>query len=146
MSTVRILLVDDFAPFLSYVRNVLAEYPEFDVIGEAADGLEALEKAKALQPSLILLDIGLPKLDGIQVATQLRTIAPLCRVLFLTAHSSRDMVPLALSIGALGYVSKWSAVRDLVPAVKAVCSGNQFVSRRFASCDLPDPIKLQTRL
>ena len=144
MSTVRILLVDDFAPFRSYARSVLAECPEYEIIGEATDGLEALQKAKELQPSLILLDISLPKLNGIQVAKQLRTVAPAFSVLFLTAHNSPDMVPLALSMGARGYVSKWSAARDLVPAVRAVCLGMQFVSERLAGWDLSDPMEPQT--
>jgi|SRR5271169_788183 len=143
MSTVRILLVDDFAPFRCYARSVLAEYPEYEIIGEATDGVEALQKAQELQPDLILLDINLPKLSGIQVAKQLRNITPLTSVLFLTAHSSPEMVSLALSIGARGYVSKWNAARDLVPAVKAVCMGRQFVSQRFAGCDLSDPAEPQ---
>jgi len=144
MATLRILLVDDFAPFRSYARSVLAECPEYEIVGEATDGLEALQKAKELQPSLILLDISLPKLNGIQVAKQLRTVAPAFSVLFLTAHNSPDMVPLALSMGALGYVSKWSAARDLVRAVKAVCQGKQFVSERLAGWDLSDPMEPQT--
>jgi len=144
MSTVRILLVDDFAPFRSYVRSVLAECPECEIVGEATDGLEALQKAGELQPDLILLDISLPKINGIQVAKQLRTVAPASSVLFLTAHNSPEMVPLALSIGARGYVSKCSAARDLVRAVKAVCLGMQFVSKRFAGWDLSDPTEPQT--
>jgi len=144
MSTVSILLVDDFAPFRVYVRSILAEYPEYEIIGEAADGLEALQKAKELQPSLILLDINLPHFSVIQVAKQLRTIAPLSSILFLTAHNSIEMVPVALSIGARGYVSKWSAAHDLVPAVKAVCIGQQFVSKRFAAWDSSDPMEPQT--
>jgi DNA-binding NarL/FixJ family response regulator len=138
MVAVRILLVDDFAPFRSYVRCILEQYAEAQVIGEAADGLAALQEAAELRPDLILLDIGLPRLNGIEVAQQLGTMGSSSKILFLTSHCAPEVVRRALSVGAMGYVVKWDVDRDLVRAVKAVMAEKQFVSKRFSGYELFD--------
>jgi len=139
MATVRILLVDDFALFRSYVRRILEGHPEWQVVGEAVDGVAALQEAEELQPDLVLLDIGLPKLNGIEVAQQLSAIVPSSRVLFLTSHCTPHIVRTALAVGALGYLIKWDADRNLLQAMKAVMAGKQFVSERVSGYASYDP-------
>jgi len=119
-STVRILVVDDFEMFRQFVVELLGKRPELQVVGQASDGLEALQKAVELRPDLILLDIGLPNLNGIEVARQLQSLVPESRIIFLTQESSSDVVQEALSRGARGYVNKNMALEDLFAAVEAV--------------------------
>jgi len=84
LPTVRILVVDDFERFRQFVVELLGKRPELQVVGEASDGLEALQKAIELRPDLILLDIGLPSLNGIEVARQMRSFVPDSKIIFLT--------------------------------------------------------------
>jgi len=128
VSVVRVLVVEDFEPFRRSICSKLGENPELLVIGEASDGLEAVRKAEELQPDLVLLDIGLPKLDGIEAGQQLRKLAPKCKIIFVTQESSAEVVHEALSLGARGYVVKTSAESDLLAAVESVISGKFFVS------------------
>jgi len=102
--------------------------PDLRVIGEASDGLEALQMAVELRPDLILLDIGLPSLNGIEVARQMRSLVPESKIIFLSQESSADVVQEALNLGALGYVTKTKAQAHLFAAVEAVLSGMTFVS------------------
>ena len=125
----RILLVEDFEPLLRYEISLLQENPEWQIIGEATDGLEAVQKAEELRPDLILLDIGLPKLNGIEAARKIRVLIPGSRIIFVTQEYSAEVVTEALSFGAWGYVLKVSAGSDLFAAVEAVLGGGQFVSR-----------------
>jgi DNA-binding NarL/FixJ family response regulator len=128
LATVRILVVDDFEVFRQFVVELLGERPELQVVGEASDGPEALQKAVELRPDLILLDIGLPSLNGIEVARQMRSLVPESKIVFLTRETSADTVQEALSVGAWGYVTKSKAQADLFAAVEAVLSGKTFVS------------------
>jgi DNA-binding NarL/FixJ family response regulator len=123
----RILLVDDFEPFRRFVRLALQSRTEFEVAGEASDGLEAVHKAKELQPDLILLDIGLPKLSGLAAAEQIRILAPDANLLFVSMETSSAIVQEAFRLGAVGYISKLRA-QDLVVAIDVVLAGKQFVS------------------
>ena len=106
------------------------------VVCEVSDGLEAVQKAEELKPDLILLDIGLPTLNGIEAARQIRKLAPESKILFLSQESSADVVQEALNLGALGYVVKADARRDLSDAVEAVLLGEQFVSI-LPNCEVP---------
>ena len=126
-----ILVVDDFEPIRRFVCSALEQRTEFQVIGHAADGLETIQKAEELQPDLILLDISLPKLNGIAAARQIRKLVPKSKILFLSEHTSPETVEEALSTGASGYVVKSDAGKDLLRAVEAVIQGRQFVSRRL---------------
>jgi CheY-like chemotaxis protein len=111
--------------------------PDVQIIGEAADGLVAVDKAIELRPDLILLDVGLPGQNGIEAARRIVQIAPNSKILFLSQESSRDIVRAALSAGAMGYVVKIDAAKDLMSAVHAVMRGKRFVGSRFAAYDLP---------
>ena len=106
--------------------------PELQIIGEVSDGPEAVQQAKELQPELILLDIGLPTLNGIEVARQIREVSPASKILFVSENRSPDMAEGALSNGAGGYVVKSDAAAELLPAIKAVLEGKRFISASLA--------------
>ena len=125
---VRILVVDDNEPFRRFVASMFRDRQNLNVIGEAGDGLEAVQRAEALQPDLILLDIGLPEVNGLDAARQISKLAPNARIIFLTQESASDVVGEALSLGAWGYVAKVQAGRELLVAVETVLQGQRFVS------------------
>jgi CheY-like chemotaxis protein len=133
----RILVVEDHAQFRHLVCTALQPRAEFEIF-EAADGLEAVQKAVELQPDLILLDIGLPKLHGFEVAKQIRRLAPDARLLFMSQESSAEIVRKALSLGAHGFIQKLSAGTDLLSAIDAVLDGQRFVSRSVAFAEPTD--------
>jgi len=128
MSPMRVLVVEDFAPFWQVIRSTLAERPDVQVICEVADGLEAVQKTELLEPDLVLLDIGLPTLNGIEAARQIRKLAPKSKIIFLSQESSPEVVQEALNLGAWGYVVKTRVASDLLAAVDAFLEGRQFVS------------------
>ena len=130
-SLVRILVVDDFEDWRHFVITKLQENRNFCVIGIAADGLEAVRKAEELQPNVIVLDIGLPCLDGIEAARRIREAAPESKILFLTQEADLGVARAAISAGGHGYVVKSDAEEELFAAVEAVLAGKKFVSRRF---------------
>lgn len=137
-STVRVLVVDDYEPWRSFICSTLQTQPGLRVIGEASDGLEAVQKAKELQPELILLDIGLPKLNGIEAAQRIRKLSPYSKILFVSLQASADIVSMALAMGARGYVFKTDARSELLTAVNSVLRGDLFVGSRFAGHDFSD--------
>jgi DNA-binding NarL/FixJ family response regulator len=142
MSSLRVLVVDDYEPFRRFSCSTLEIRPDLQVVGEASDGLEAVQKAEELQPDLIVLDIGLPTFNGIEVARRIRKLCPECKVLFMTQESSADVAQEAFCLGAMGYVVKARAGSELLAALEAVLEGRQFVSRglsghssrEFSSC------------
>jgi len=133
--TFRILLVDDFEPWRSFVASLLRQDPEWQIICEVSDGLEAIQKAKEFQPDLIVLDIGLPKLNGIEAASSIRNVAPESKILFLSATHSWDIAAAALSAGGHGYVVKSDGASELLMAVEAVLQSKRFVSSTFRGFD-----------
>jgi DNA-binding NarL/FixJ family response regulator len=122
-SSVRVIVVDDYEPFRRFICSTLEKNPELQIVGQASDGLEAVQKAEELQSDLILLDIGLPTLNGIEAARRIRKTSPECKILFVSQESSADVVQEALNLGARGYVVKTRAGSDLLAAVEAVLQG-----------------------
>jgi DNA-binding NarL/FixJ family response regulator len=128
MSTIHVLVVDDHEPFRRFICSTLGKKTGLQLIGEASDGLDAVQKAAELLPDLILLDIGLPSLNGIEAARRIHKLVPQAKILFLSQESSADIVQEALGLGALGYVVKGDAGSELLAAIRAVLEGRQFVS------------------
>jgi DNA-binding NarL/FixJ family response regulator len=143
--TVRLFIVDDYEPFRKFVRSVLGRSQELQVIGEASDGLEAVRKAEELQPDLIVLDIGLPTLSGLEVARRVRKLCPKSKIVFLSQDASFDVAQEAFRLGAMGYVVKAHAGSELLAAVKAVCQGRQFVSKGLSVDDCTRATSAQSR-
>ena len=138
MLLIRVLVVDDFENWRRQVRSLLQARPAWQVIAEASDGSEAVQKAEELKPDLILLDIGLPKLNGIEAARRIRQVSPNSKIIFLSQDSDLDIVRGALSTGAVGYVRKTEARSELLPAMDAVLRGKQFVSRSLEGHQFTD--------
>jgi len=128
----KFLIVEDYEPFRRFIGSALQQRSDFRIVGEVSDGLEAIQEARQLQPDLILLDIGLPNLNGIEVAKGAHSVAPHAKLLFVSQESSSDVVRKVLGLGALGYVHKPHAHKDLLPAIDAVLEGKRFVSRSLA--------------
>jgi DNA-binding NarL/FixJ family response regulator len=131
MVSLRILAIDDFEPWRKFVRFALQERPDLRNISGVSDGVEAVQKAQELQPDLILLDISLPRLNGIEVGRQIRLVAPKAKILFLTENDDTNVAEQAFLTGASGYVIKSDAVRELFPAIDAIMDGKRFVSERL---------------
>ncbi len=121
-------MVDDYEAWRRFVCSALQRYPTLKVVGELSDGLAAVQQAQQLQPDLVLLDIGLPRLHGIEAARFIRQVSPKTKIIFLTEDCSQDIAEEALQTGALGYVVKSDAARELLPAVEAVLRGCEFIS------------------
>jgi DNA-binding NarL/FixJ family response regulator len=121
-----VIVVEDHEPFRRFVCWTLEKRTELRVIAEASDGLEAVQKVEELQPDLIVLDVGLPSLNGIEVARRIRKVSPKSKILFLSQESSADVVEEAFRSGALGYVVKVQAGSELLTAVSAVLRGETF--------------------
>jgi DNA-binding NarL/FixJ family response regulator len=127
MSSVRVLVVEDFLPFRQFVCSTLGKRDDLQVICEVSDGLEAVQKAEELKPDLVLLDIGLPTINGFEAARRIRKLSPESKIIFLTQESGADVVEEALGLGAWGYIVKTRVASDLITAVEAVISEKQFV-------------------
>ena len=130
----RVLVVDDYEPWQRFITSALGEQPHLEILGHVFDGLEAVQEAKRLQPDLVLLDVGLPGLNGIQAAHRIRAVSPVSRILMVSQTRSAEIAEAAIDAGASGYVVKSDASRDLLPAINAVLDGKRFLS---AGCQKP---------
>jgi DNA-binding NarL/FixJ family response regulator len=126
--TIRILLVDDHPIVRQGLKTLLEGHSGWEVIGEAADGAEAVEKAKDLNPDVMVLDVTMPRMNGLEACRLLRQECPGLEILFVTQHDSPQMMREALEAGARGYVVKSNAARDLLAAVDAVSQHRVFTA------------------
>lgn len=129
LASVRVLVVDNSEPWRRWICSLFRTHAQLHVVGEVGDGLEAVRKARKLKPDLILLEIGLPNLNGIEAASRIVQAAHGVKIIFLTLHESAHVLRAALSNGARGYVLKSAAADELFPAIEAVLRGEKFVSR-----------------
>jgi DNA-binding NarL/FixJ family response regulator len=130
--SIRVLVVEDYEPWRHFISTMLQKQPELESSGQALDGLEAVQQAKEQQPDLILLDIGLPTISGIEAARRIREVSPASKILFVSETRSPEIAEEALNTGAGGYVLKSDAASELLPAIKAVLQGKRFVSASLA--------------
>jgi len=133
--TVRILVVDDHPVVRHGLRTLLGGHPEWEIIDEAADGLEAVDKADRLKPDVVVLDITMPKMSGLEACRLIRKRAPASEILIVTQHDSPHMMREAIEAGARGYVVKSNASRDLLAAVEAVSRHLPFRALNAQSVD-----------
>lgn len=133
-----VLVVDDHALVRSGIRSLVDSFAGFSVVGEAADGREAIALARSLQPQLVLLDIGMPGLNGLEAAERLARAVPGCRVLVLSMHATEHHVRQALARGVAGYVIKDAAPESLEQALNAVAAGRRYLSPPLSARLLTD--------
>ncbi len=129
---IRVLIADDHAILRKGIRALLSTEPDIDVVGEAGDGAEALAQAEALRPDIILMDLVMPTLDGIEATRRVTTQQPSVRVLVLTSFAADDKVFPAIKAGALGYILKDSGPEDLVQAIRQVHRGEPTLEPEIA--------------
>jgi len=129
----RIVVADDYAEWRVRVRSMLQAQPEWEVIGEACDGVEVVQRAMELRPDIVLLDIGMPIMNGIEAARRIRQTSPASRIIFVTQESDADTRIAALAIGAEAYLLKANAASELLPAIEAVLQDGH--DARALSCD-----------
>ncbi len=141
MNSISVLVVDDHPMIRSGVRASLAQRREISIVGEAADGLEAVEKAQLMKPDVILMDLSMPHLDGLEATKRLAKAAPGSRILILTMHDDPRYVRAAVRNGAKGYILKDSSPEDLFRAIIAVCSGTTFFSARASQLLLNEVVE-----
>jgi two-component system NarL family response regulator len=130
--TIRVVIAEDHRMVRELVAALLAREPDFTVVGEAGNGREAIDMVQKLRPDLLVLDVGLPEIDGIEVARRLRGSQPGLKLLALSIHSEERFVQAMLNAGANGYLLKTSAVTELVQAIRAVLQGKLYVSPEVA--------------
>ena len=130
--SVRVLVVDDFEPFRRFVSSTLEQRPNLQIVGVVTDGLDAVRRAEELKPDLILLDVGLPTINGIEVARRIREVFPASKILFVSETRSPEVAEEALNTGAVGYVLKSDAAGELLPAIRAILAGKRWISASLA--------------
>jgi DNA-binding NarL/FixJ family response regulator len=128
LKTIRVLIADDHAVVREGIRHVLGADGDFDVVGEAADGIEAVELAKALRPDVVVLDLSMPRLSGLEAAAQIRELVPAASILVLSLHDHDEYVVRSVRAGAQGYLRKDSSPAELRGAIRAIYEGGSFFS------------------
>lgn len=129
---IRVLIADDHGIVRGGIRRLLEDQEDIQVVAEASDGHEAIKKILETDPDVILLDISMPGMDGLDVTKQLKAIDPRVRILILTMHAEEQYAPRLMRAGAMGYVTKHAAPEDLVKAINAVHAGKRFISPTLA--------------
>ncbi|MBI4319156.1 MAG: response regulator transcription factor [Chloroflexi bacterium] len=132
MAKIRVLLVDDHTILRDGIRALLSLYDDIEVVGEASDGREAIERVREVRTDVILMDLAMPGLGGLEATMEIRKESPGCKVLILTQHENKEYIFPILRAGAVGYVLKRAAGTDLVTAIRAVARGESFLDPAVA--------------
>ena len=140
---IRILLADDHAVFRDSLRFLLEAQSDIKVVGDAAEGREAVRKVQNLHPDVVVMDIAMPDLNGIEATLQIRQSSPATQVVILSMYSSTEQIFRALQAGAQGYVMKESAGKEVVNAVRAVHAGRRYLSQRIADSMIDGYVRLR---
>jgi len=135
-SFLQVLVVDDYQPFRQFISSMLTKILEVQVVGEAADGLDAVIQAGELRPDLVLMDVGLPGVNGIEAARRIRTLDPECQIVFLSLESSPDVITEALELGAVSYIVKENVGTELLPVVEAVILDKLLVRKNVRKAEM----------
>jgi len=138
MDTIKLMLVDDHDVVRTGLRSFLNTKPGFEVVAEASNGRETLEKLKEVQPDIVLMDITMPDMDGMETTRKLKKLYPDCQVLVLTVHADKQYFMKMMAVGASGYITKQAAADELVAAIQAVASGNIYLQPALARWLLED--------
>ncbi len=141
MSKIRVFLADDHQLFREGIRSLLGRAPDIEVVGEAGDGQDAVAQVKTLVPDVVLMDISMPGMNGLEAAAQMKESTPSAKVLILTVHESNQYVSQMLQVGAAGYVVKSVSSTELVSAVRAVYQGNVYLYPSIARMIIQDYLK-----
>lgn len=135
---VKVLLVDDHAMFRAGVKSLLAFNHEFEVVGEADSGQQALDKVKELRPEIVIMDIAMPGMDGLSATRLIKELHPDVKILLLSQHENREYILPALKMGASGYVLKRAAADELIQAVKSIHAGKSYLDPDVANIVVND--------
>ena len=138
MDTIKLMLVDDHDIVRTGLRSFLETQPGMEVIAEAKNGKEALERAGETQPDIVLMDITMPDMDGMEATQQLRKLYPDCQILVLTVHADKQYFMKMLAVGASGYITKQAAADELVAGIQAVAAGHVYLQPALARWLLED--------
>ncbi len=138
MDTLKLMLVDDHEVVRTGLRSFLETQPGLQVVAEAKNGIEALERARQTQPDIVLMDITMPEMDGIEATRELKSLYPDCQVLVLTVHADKQYFMQMLAVGASGYLTKQAAADELIAAIQAVAAGNVYLQPALARWLLED--------
>lgn len=135
---IRVLLADDHAVVRKGFRLILSQYPEFEVVGEASDGQQAVDLGRTLAPDIVIMDVAMPRLNGVMATRAILETHPHCRILMLSMHGDAVYVRESLRAGAKGYLLKDAVDHDLVAAVRALAEGNAYLSPSVSKTVLAD--------
>jgi len=138
MDTIKLMLVDDHDVVRTGLRSFLETQPGVNVVAEAKNGQQALERAKEIQPDIVLMDISMPDMDGMEATLQLKRLYPDCQILVLTVHADKQYFMKMLSVGASGYITKQAAADELISAIQAVAAGHVYLQPALARWLLED--------
>jgi DNA-binding NarL/FixJ family response regulator len=126
--TTKVLIADDHNIVVEGIKSALDEYPEFEVVGSATNGLETIEKVKSLKPDVVIMDISMPTMDGIEAAYEIKKLHETIRIIIFTMHSDKEFIVSLFRAGVSGYVLKEEPISDLIMALKSIQSGGTFFS------------------
>lgn len=140
---IKVFLADDHTVMREGLRFIFGAEGDMEVIGEASDGREAVRQAQKLSPNVIVMDIAMPELNGIEATRQIRETCPSTEVVILSMHSSKEHIFRALQAGAMGYLLKESAGQELIKAVRRVHSGHRYLSARISETAIDDYLHLR---